>query len=152
MKESGAQSFIPNSERSLEDALKAVSATLPIQYTLAYYPSDLTQGFRKIEVKVDRKGAKVLARRFVGSEQNPSETVHFAEGTCLVSPELHPYPYESHVTGGPKITYRDDFSDQHSGWPQHENSHYVSGRIRAFKPESQYCVCHFVPQVRPPFE
>ena len=136
MKESGAESFIPNSERSLEDALKAVSATLPIQYTLAYYPSGQTQGFRKIEVKVDRKGAKVLARSFVGSEQNPAETVHFTEGTCEVSPRLHPYPYESHVTGGPKITYRDDFSDQHSGWPQHENSHYVAGGYELSNPKA----------------
>ena len=77
----------------------------------------------------------MLARRFVGSAQNPAQTVHFTEGTCLVSPELHPYPYESHVTGGPKITYRDDFSDQRSGWPQHENSH-SRRRIRLSNPEA----------------
>ena len=49
-------------------------------------------------------------------------------GTCVVSPESHPYPFESHVTNGPSGTvYRDDFSDRNSGWPQHPDSHYVSG-------------------------
>jgi Ca-activated chloride channel family protein len=38
MKESGAESFIPNSQRGLDEALTAVSNMLQSEYTLAYYP------------------------------------------------------------------------------------------------------------------
>ena len=128
MKESGAESFIPNSERSLEGALKAVSNTLQAQYTLAYYPQKTSKKFRKIEVKVDRSGARALARSFVGSVQDAAESVRFSEGTCSVSPEFQPYPYESKLTHGPGgMVYRENFSDPRSGWPNHENSHYVTG-------------------------
>ncbi len=128
MKESGAESFIPNFQGGLEDALNAVSNMLQSEYTLAYYPPKTSAGLRKIEVKVGRHGAHVLARRFVGSDQNPLESVHFDEATCTVSPEFHPYPYESKLTRGPSgMIYREDFSDPHSGWPVHNDSHYSPG-------------------------
>ena len=138
MKESGAESFIPNSERILEGALKAVSNTLQAQYTLAYYPQKTSKKFRKIEVKVDQRGAQALARSFVGSVKDAAESVHFDEGSCIVSPEFHPYPYESKLTRGPIGTiYREDFSDPRSGWPNHENSHYVSGGYELSNPKGQ---------------
>ncbi|MFZ0703556.1 MAG: VWA domain-containing protein [Candidatus Acidiferrales bacterium] len=128
MKESGAESFIPKSQVGLDEALKAVSDMLQSEYTLAYYPPKTPAGLRKIEVKVDRHGAHVLARRFVDSDQDSLESVHFDEATCTVSPRFHPYPYESKLTRGPSgIIYREDFSDPHSGWPVHKDSHYSSG-------------------------
>jgi Ca-activated chloride channel homolog len=128
MKESGAESFIPNSRSHLDEALRAVSNMLQSEYTLAYYPQKGPREFRKIEVKVDRRGTHVLARRFVGSDQMAMESVHFDEAACTVSPKYHPYPYEANLTRGPSgMTYRERFSDPHSGWPVHEDSHYVSG-------------------------
>ncbi|HEV2615614.1 MAG TPA: VWA domain-containing protein [Candidatus Acidoferrales bacterium] len=128
MKESGAESFIPKSNGGLEEALRAVSNMLKSEYTLAYYPQKTPYELRKIEVKVDRHGAHVLARRLVDSQQDASQFVHFDEATCTVSPKFHPYPYEADVTHGlGGMTYRDNFSNPHSGWPIHENSHYVSG-------------------------
>ena len=132
MKESGAESFIPKSRAGLKDALQAVSSMLQSQYTLAYYPPKNSQKnsgkLRKIEVKVDLHKTHVFTRRFVGTQQNASEFVHFDEASCAVSPKFHPYPYEADVTRGPGgMIYRDNFSDPHSGWPQHEDSHYVSG-------------------------
>jgi Ca-activated chloride channel family protein len=137
MKESGAESFIPNSESRLEEALKAVADTLPTQYTLAYYPQNTSKTFRKIEVKVSRKGAHVLARRFVGSDDAAVESVHFEEGACTVSPAFHPYAYEPLVTGDKAKVYRDDFADPHSGWPQHENSRYVAGGYELSNPKAK---------------
>lgn len=128
MKESGAESFIPNSRRGLKEALKAVSDTLQSEYTLAYYPEEAATKFRKIKVKVDRPGVRVLVRQFVGSYREAAEFVHFEKGTCTVSPKFHPYAYESETTHGPGgMTYREDFTDPRSGWPNHKDSHYVSG-------------------------
>ncbi|HEV2305567.1 MAG TPA: VWA domain-containing protein [Candidatus Acidoferrales bacterium] len=127
MKESGAESFIPKSSRDLGDALRAVSNMLQSEYTLAYYPHDASQKkLRKIEVKVDRRGAHVLSRHFVDTQRDASQFVHFDQATCTVSPKFHPYPYEADVTDGPDgMVYRDDFSNPHSGWPNHQDSHYV---------------------------
>jgi VWFA-related protein len=127
MKVSGAESFIPNSQRDLDEALKAVSNMLQSEYTLAYYPQKTSKKFRRIEVKVDRQGVYAVARRYVGAAQDGDQLVHFEEGTCIVSPKFHPYAFESKVTpnkGG--MVYREDFSDARSGWPNHKDSHYIS--------------------------
>ena len=127
-KEAGAETFTPESESGLQDALKAVSALLESEYTLAYYPPTASRKLRKIDVKVDRSGVRVLADRFVAANPDSANTVHFVEGTCTVSPELHRYPYEFHLTNGAGGTvYRDDFSDPTSGWPDHPQSHYIAG-------------------------
>jgi len=128
-KEAGAQAFIPKSESRLQDALKAVSSMLESEYTVAYYPPQSSAGkLRKIEVKVNRGGVRVLAGRFLVANPLSADSVHFVRGECLVSPKFHPYSYESHLTKGPGGTvYRDDFSDAGSGWPEHPDSHYVPG-------------------------
>jgi len=126
--EAGAERFIPESENGLQDALKAVSNLLESEYTLAYYLPKTSRKLRRIEVKVNRRGARVLTSRFIVANPDAVELVHYVEGTCAVSPKSHPYPYESQVTNDPSGTvYRDDFSDRMSGWPQHPDSHYVSG-------------------------
>lgn len=127
-KEAGAQAFVPRSENGLQDALKAVSNLLESEYTLAYYPLKTSHKLRKIEVKVDQRGARVLTTRFLVANPDAAALVHYVEGACAVSPKFHTYPYESHVTNGPGGTvYRDDFSDPSSGWPEHPDSHYVPG-------------------------
>jgi Ca-activated chloride channel homolog len=127
-KESGAESFAAKSESSLSEGLKAVSDMLQSEYTLAYYPQKNADKLRKIKVKVDRRDLSVLARHFVDSQQDASQFVHFGDATCIVSPKFHPYPYEADVTNGPSgMTYRENFSNPRSGWPIHEDSHYVSG-------------------------
>lgn len=128
MTESGTESFIPKSQSGLDDALKAVSNFLQSEYTLAYYPHGTANKPRKIEVKVDRHGARVLARHFIESQQDALQSVHFDEPTCTVSSKFTPYPYEADLTLAPAgITYRDSFADPRSGWPNHPDSHYISG-------------------------
>lgn len=129
MKESGAESFIPNSQRSLNEALTAVSNILQSEYTLAYYLRKTTKnGPRKIDVKVGRKGLHVVDSRVVKAPQAAAQLFHFDEATCTVSPNFYPYPYEAKLTHGPGgMIYREDFSDLRSGWPVHKDSHYVSG-------------------------
>ena len=127
-KEAGAATFVLNSEGGLEKALKAVSDTLNAEYTLAYYPPATGRKIRKIEVKVDRHGLRVLASRTIVSNQDSGGIVHYLPGTCMVSPAVYPYAYEARISGTPgHELYRDDFSDPHSGWPSHPDSHYVSG-------------------------
>ncbi len=132
MKESGAESFIPNSQRSLNEALTAVSNMLQSEYTLAYYPEKTARnGPRKIEVKVDRKGLRVFGSRVVNSTAAAAQLSDFDEATCTVSPSFYKYPYEAKLTNGPNgMIYREDFSDPHSGWPVHKDSHYISGEYQ----------------------
>lgn len=151
MTESSAESFIPNSQASLDQALKAVSNMLQSEYTLAYYPHRISKNVRKIEVKVDRRGAHVLARRFVEPDHTQPESVHFDEATCTVSPKFHTYPYESKLTrGAGGMVYREDFSDPHSGWPIHKNSHYIPGGYELSNPEREVTnVDQLIPGVAP---
>lgn len=139
MKESGAESFISNSENDLAKALRAVSNMLQSEYTLAYYPQEIsTKKPRKIQVRVDRRGTRVLARRFVDSPQDAAESVHFEPGTCTVSAKFHPYPYEANITHGPSgVIYRDDFSNPRSGWPNRKDSHYLRGAYELSNPGNE---------------
>jgi|HubBroStandDraft_6_1064221.scaffolds.fasta_scaffold00675_11 Ca-activated chloride channel family protein len=128
VKDAGAQTFTPKSEEQLQDALKSVSEFLGTEYTLAYYPPPTSRKFRKLEVKVDRPGVRVVSSRSVVRSGTSEEIVRYVEGTCVVSPEFFPFPYEAHISNGAnRQVYRDDFSDPLSGWPQHPESHYVSG-------------------------
>jgi Ca-activated chloride channel family protein len=142
-KETGAESFFPSSERDLQKVIDHILGILQAQYTLAYYPLD-TGKFRRIQVKVNRVGVNVAARRSVGCEGTDEVPVHFSATSCEVSPTEHPYPWEPHVTEGPAHTtiYQDDFSDPRSGWPNRAGSRYVqggyelSGAANARKPSS----------------
>lgn len=79
-------------------------------------------------MKVDRRDAHVLARRYVDSQRDAAQFVHFDQAACTVSSKFHPYPYDAYLKRDPSgMTYHEDFSDSHSGWPIHEDSHYVSG-------------------------
>lgn len=116
-KESGAEAFFPASERDLKRALDRISALLESQYTLAYYPRDAGK-VRKIDVKVKTGGVRVSTRHTLGPE-SPTEGVRFSATGCTVSPQDHPYPWESHVTSNATspMVYHEDFSDARSGWP-----------------------------------
>jgi VWFA-related protein len=126
-KESGAEAFFPSSLSGLEQALKKVSDLLEAQYTIDYYPRGNLKKFRRIQVKLRRPGLVVSVRRGVGPEITTDAPGDFTEGTCGVSPEVHPYPYESKVTLSKDGTsYREDFSDVRSGWPNRDNSRYIA--------------------------
>jgi Ca-activated chloride channel homolog len=127
-KEAGAATFALNSESGLKKALQAVSDMLNAEYTIAYYPPPTDRKLRKIEVKVNQHGVRVLASRTIVSNQDSAEMVTYLPGTCVVSPTAYPYGYEPRITGNPgRQTYRDDFSNSDSGWPKHPDSHYVPG-------------------------
>ncbi len=123
--ESGAESFFPHSPATLQDAVDAVAHELRTQYTLAYYPRAGAGGFRRIEVRIARAGARVRTRRgFAASAANSSD---IDPGGCEgESPK--PYSYESKV-GSPNgcLVYREDFQDRTSGWPITDRYHYASG-------------------------
>jgi Ca-activated chloride channel family protein len=127
-KESGAESFFPSSDGDLARVVDHVLGILQAEYTLAYYPKSVHQ-LRHIQVRTNRHGAAVTTRHTVGSDVSNGEAVHFAEGSCTVSPTEHPYPWEPHVTQGLPHTsiYRDDFSDPQSGWPNRTYWRYASG-------------------------
>jgi VWFA-related protein len=124
--ESGAESFFPNSEDGLDQALKKVSDLLQAQYTIAYYPAGNVKKFRRIQVKVKRPGLVVTVRHGVGSPITPSASGDFTGANCEVSPKAHPYPYESKLTVSKEGTaYHEDFSDARSGWPVNGVSRYL---------------------------
>lgn len=130
-KESGAESFFPSSEHDFKKALDRISELLQAEYTLAYYPQRIDE-VRKIEVKVKRSGVRISARHSVGAESG-LEAVHFTAAACKVSPEEHPYPWESRVTSNSSspVVYHEDFSDPRGGWPKHHDpvagSQYIPG-------------------------
>jgi len=130
-KESGAESFFPSSEQDLKKALDRIENLLKAEYTLAYYPQRIDR-VRKIEVKVTRRGVKISARPSVGSESE-EDAVRFTATGCAVSPQEHPYPWESRVTSNSRspMLYHEDFSDRLSGWPNHSDpvahAHYIAG-------------------------
>ena len=84
---------------------------------------------RRIQIKVHHSGLTVAAPRTVAARSANFESVHFETGSCRVSPKGHPYPWELHVisTLGGTITYRDNFSDRQSGWPDRRGCRYISG-------------------------
>jgi len=126
-RESGAESFWPTSEEGLDQALKKISNLLNAQYAIAYYPDATSKGFHRIQVKLRPPGLIVNVRRGVGSQTTGALSTDFTGGTCEVSPKVHPYSYESKVVrNGDATSYREDFSDTRSGWPNRENSRYIS--------------------------
>ena len=135
-KETGAEAFFPGSQSDLQKALARILGILRAQYTLAYH-TERPDAFRRIQVKVNRSGAIVSARRAVGSEAGDGGVAHFSTTSCEVSAADHPYPWESHVTETPGglTVYRDNFSDPHSGWPVHEGLRYVAGAYEVSGPQ-----------------
>ena len=122
-KETGAEAFFPTSDGDLKHVIDRISSILEAQYTLAYYPANIDR-FRRIEVKVNRPGARVTARRGLGPDED-AEPVHFVAGSCAVSRQDHPYPWEPRLTVNPSglTEWRDDFTDIHSGWPTRPDDH-----------------------------
>ena len=125
--ESGAESFFPSSDK-LQDAVDAVAHQLRTQYTLAYYPSSSTSGFRHIEVKVAQSGARVRARRGFGGVEPAIAGGPPGPAAGCENEQLKPYPYESKITIKNGLTiYHDDFQDKASGWPSKKGFHYGDG-------------------------
>jgi VWFA-related protein len=62
--DSGARAWFPKSEHELQIAASQISADLQSQYALAYHPPERSDRskYRRIEVRVRRKGVHVRAR------------------------------------------------------------------------------------------
>ena len=121
--ESGAERYFPASGGELATVVRTISEDLRTQYTLGYYlsPSDHGNQYRRIEVKVRRKGLKVRARH--GFRQ--SEEVELPVSAVPVRPigpetiRQRTLPYEVKTERhGEQVIFREDFSDPASGWPQ----------------------------------
>lgn len=63
--QTGGRSIFVNNEKKLEEAFTQISEELRTQYVLGYYPTNRTKDgkFRKIEIKIKREDARVLARK-----------------------------------------------------------------------------------------
>ncbi len=63
--QTGGRSIFVRNEKKLEEAFSEISEELRTQYVLGYYPTNHTRDgkFRKIEIKVKRDDARVLARK-----------------------------------------------------------------------------------------
>jgi Ca-activated chloride channel homolog len=123
--ESGAEASFLSSPEKLQEAVDLVAHQLRTQYTLAYYPSSSSSGFRRIEVKVAQSGTRVRTRRGFAAEPSvvPSESSAMCEHQVL-----KPYPYESKISINHGLTvYHDDFQNQASGWPSKKHFHYKTG-------------------------
>ena len=148
-KESGAEAFFPTSDDDLKRAIDRISSILEAQYTLAYYPLNIDR-LRRIEVKVNRLGAKVAARRGFGPDESAAP-VHFTAGSCAVSREDHPYPWEPHLSAGPSgvTDWRDDFADIHSGWPGRPDDHSLERAAFGYTPDGYEITFHLAPRTSP---
>ena len=125
--ESGAESFFPSSDK-LQDAIDTVAHQLRTQYTIAYYPSSSTSGFRQIKVKVAQSAARVRARRGFGGVEPAIAGAPSEPSAGCENEQLKPYPYESKITIKNGLTiYHDDFQDKASGWPNKKSFHYEDG-------------------------
>jgi VWFA-related protein len=63
--QTGGRSIFVSNQKKLEEAFDQISEELRTQYVLGYYPTNKTRDgkFRKIEIKIARDDARVLARR-----------------------------------------------------------------------------------------
>ena len=126
--ESGAECFFPWTPDRFQQALDKVAHQLRTQYTLSYYPQAGARGFRRIEVRVSKPGARVRTRRgFDWKDLTAAKGAPPSWEACEQEP-LPPYPYESKITVKNGCTlYHDDFQSESSGWPNRASFHYAAG-------------------------
>jgi hypothetical protein len=138
-RESGAEAFFPTDRKSFDQVVREISNTLRAQYTLAYYPQENPRNIRRIQVKVHRRGVRIRAREAIGLQNAALEEIQFDGGTCQVSDKAYPFPYESRLTqSGVTYTYREDFSDPDTGWPNRAGSRYTAnGYELSYEPPKQ---------------
>jgi Ca-activated chloride channel family protein len=117
--ESGGVAFFPKSDTDLARAVDEIKNDLRSQYTLAFYPPSAASegGYHQLRVTVRGGRYSIRARPGYGTADIPIAPAR-KDG---------PPPFESkieHRAG--RIFYRDDFSDQSSGWPNRETARYSS--------------------------
>jgi hypothetical protein len=125
----------------LKQAIDTISQDLLQQYTLAYYSSNPAKdsAYRHIEVKVNRRGAKIRARNGYRLPGDSEETTQAATIKTIALPPDAPSrpqikPFETnleHEEG--RLIYRDHFSDPASGWPNRSGFFYDRGEYHITK-------------------
>ena len=135
--ESGAECFFPRSESDLVAAIEAIAKDIGNQYTLAYYapdPSNLTQ-LRRIQVKLNRRGARIRARKGYVLQSKPQEEAALqAQSIQKESPVPkgageRAAPYESKIDRRDgRVVYSEDFSASDTGWPNKKEMFYSEGK------------------------
>lgn len=112
-RESGSECFFPDTAGGLRRAIDAIANNLRTQYTIGYYAGSSPKAWRRIEVKVNRHGMRVEARRGFLLEDTASALFN---GGCTIS---RPYSYERKLTrNNGRLIYHEDFTDPASGWPE----------------------------------
>ena len=133
--ESGAECFFVNSSADLSGAIRTIAEELRQQYTLAYHSSKWSQdnSYHRIQVRVKGKGLKVRARhgfRILESQGEVSSSVAAPAKRQDLSDSTQPdesrYQSKLERKDG-RVTYREDFADSESGWPNSPASFYRGG-------------------------
>ena len=123
--ESAAEVHFPRSATHLGAAIDSIQRNLRAQYTLGYYSTGGTPGFRSIVVRLRDSTYRVRARRRISFGES---NIRFDTSECGISRTQHPYPYERRVAAeNGRLLFREDFSDPGTGWPVRDSSWYGSG-------------------------
>lgn len=150
-KESGAEVYFPKSARELQSVAERIARDLRRQYLLAYYPP--SQGekdrYRPISVKVHNPQFAIVTVRArqgyrIGTLEPQSEEVKTQVAGTTKLPDLSSFykivPAEATTepakaadpalgppAGNATNSYKDDFSDPASGWPNTASAFYRNG-------------------------
>lgn len=130
--ESGAACFFPRSVLELRKVVETISNDLRHQYTLAYYSpqNPAMNRYRKIEVKVNRRGLRVRARPgYLPREMVSGSLLSRAGPPGENSTPPSAAPSQDTAT----VVYREDFSTPNSGWPNRPESFYAGGEYHIVK-------------------
>src|SRR5262249_22688770 len=116
-RESGGVAFFPKSDADLAKAVDEIKNDIRAQYTLGFYPSSaaIESGYNPLRVTVRGGRYTMRARPGYGTGDIP----------VAAARKDVPPPFESkveHKNG--RVFYRDDFSDQSSGWPNRQTARY----------------------------
>jgi VWFA-related protein len=125
--ESGAECFFVKSSVELSRAIETIANELRHQYTLAYHSSRWSEGngYHRIQVRVKRKGLRVRARHGFRMLEPDADLAVGVTELLRHQDRDEEKAYQSKLKWSDgRITYREDFADSASGWPDRPASFY----------------------------
>ncbi len=116
-RESGAESFFPQSDTELVKAVEEITNDLRTQYTLAFYPN--TEGRERSyhQLRVTVRGGRYNVR------SRPGYGVPELEPAVIRRADSRAFETKVERRNG-RVFYHDDFMDPKSGWPDRLSAKY----------------------------
>jgi Ca-activated chloride channel family protein len=116
-KESGGVSFFPRNDAELARAVDEITNDLRTQYTVSFYPTNPAENrYHQLRVTVGPGRYDVRARPGYGTLDVPAAAVRADSSRA----------FEAKVEKkNGRISYRDDFTDKNSGWPDRTTAKYA---------------------------